>query len=157
MAGITVSEIAERIRREDEDLTTVVDRLRNWTKEGLLQPLGKKNPGTGRKRRYPETAIIDALVLSFLTERTTMTAVKAASIGDFFEKAREFWHTTPRGEKDQRVFVISFSQEETWAGLSTTKGLAALVESKPDEVHIVINLKPLFERLNISRSDRQRG
>lgn len=68
MATITVSDIARRIQRPGEDQASVVDRLRNWTKEGLLRPVGDKNPGTGRPRRYPEEAVIDALVLSTLTE-----------------------------------------------------------------------------------------
>lgn len=67
MPTFTVGEIAERIREPDEALVTVVDRLRNFTKEGLLKPIGSRNPGTGRKRRYPETALIDAAILSKLS------------------------------------------------------------------------------------------
>jgi hypothetical protein len=68
IAMLTVRDIAERIRRPGEPLDAVVDRLRNWTKEGLLQAVGEKNPGTGRRRQYTETAVVDALVLSALTE-----------------------------------------------------------------------------------------
>jgi hypothetical protein len=64
---ITVRDIAKRIRRDDEDLQAVINRLRNWTKEGLLQFLGDKHPGTGKSRLYPERAVVDALVLSALT------------------------------------------------------------------------------------------
>lgn len=65
--GLTVGEIAERIRGETgDDLTTVIERLRNWTKEGLLKPIGKKKPGIGRKRRYSERAFVDAAILSRL-------------------------------------------------------------------------------------------
>jgi len=56
---LTVGEIAECIREPSEDLTVVVDRLRNWTGEGLLKTLDH-NPGTGRKRLYPEKALVDA-------------------------------------------------------------------------------------------------
>src|ERR1035438_1956331 len=64
---LTVRDIAKRIRRDDEDLEVVVNRLRNWTKEGLLQFSGDKHPGTGKARLYPEDAVVDALVLGGLT------------------------------------------------------------------------------------------
>jgi hypothetical protein len=64
MASFSVREVAERIQHRGEDTTAVVDRLRNWTKEGLLKAIGEKNPGTGRKRRYSEAAVIDALILN---------------------------------------------------------------------------------------------
>jgi hypothetical protein len=64
---LTVRDIAKRIRRDDEDLEVVVNRLRNWTKEGLLQFSGNKHPGSGKSRLYPPRAVIDALVLSALT------------------------------------------------------------------------------------------
>src|ERR1022692_3080470 len=74
---LTVRDIAKRIRRDDEDLEVVVNRLRNWTKEGLLQFSGDKHPGTGKARLYPEYAVIDALVLSALTA-IGIPAVRAA-------------------------------------------------------------------------------
>src|ERR1022692_3080467 len=64
---LTVRDIAKRIRRDDEDLEVVVNRLRTWTKEGLLQFSGDKHPGTGKARVYPEYAVSDALVLSART------------------------------------------------------------------------------------------
>src|SRR2546428_8793194 len=64
---LTVRDVAKRIRRDDENLEVVVNRLRNWTKEGLLEFSGGKHPGTGKTRFYPEYAVIDALVLSALT------------------------------------------------------------------------------------------
>jgi hypothetical protein len=66
---LTVGEIAKRIQEPDEDLTAVVDRLRNWTDEGLLKPLDYiPGTGRGRKRFYSERTLIDALVLNALTE-----------------------------------------------------------------------------------------
>jgi hypothetical protein len=76
----TVRELAERVRRPDEDITAVVDRLRNWTKEGLLTHLGPKNPGTGRHRRYSQEGLIEAAVLSALAE-VGLPAVRSAMLG----------------------------------------------------------------------------
>src|SRR6478672_1164102 len=76
----SVSEIAEKIRRPGEDLRVVGDRIRNWTREGLLDPEGEKHPGTGRKRVYPESALLDAVLLEILTEAVGVPAVKAGPL-----------------------------------------------------------------------------
>ena len=67
MTIITVGEIARRIKEPGEDESTVIDRLRSWTKEGLLTLASERNPGTGRKREYQERAIVEAAILSKLS------------------------------------------------------------------------------------------
>jgi hypothetical protein len=57
---------------------TVVDRIRGWTDVGLIQVRGSKFPGTGSKRRYVAEAIIDAVVLTALTD-AGLAAVRVAS------------------------------------------------------------------------------
>jgi hypothetical protein len=64
----TVREIASLIRRHDEELDTVVERIRAWTDLGLVKASGRKSPGTGRKRRYEAAAAVDALILTALTD-----------------------------------------------------------------------------------------
>ena len=46
---ITVSEMAGRIWRPTDNMTEaqLVERIRAWTKEGLLAPVGEKIPGPG--------------------------------------------------------------------------------------------------------------
>jgi DNA-binding transcriptional MerR regulator len=68
MPIMTVKELAERICRPHEDIGAVIDRLRNWTKEGLLETAGDKNPGTGRRRHYDDSALVDALILTTLAD-----------------------------------------------------------------------------------------
>jgi hypothetical protein len=87
LPDITVREIAEKVRRIDEDVAKVVDRIRNWTDEGLLTPKGRKNPGTGKHRVYPASSLADALVLSILTDAVGMQAVKGP-IGRMFKALR---------------------------------------------------------------------
>jgi DNA-binding transcriptional MerR regulator len=86
---LTVRDIAERIRRSDEEIDRVVDRLRNWTKEGLLRPQGEQNPGTGRARTYSEEAVTDALILTALTD-WGIPAVRAAQYGSVEQTALTF-------------------------------------------------------------------
>ncbi len=65
---LTAGEIATRIQEPGEDLRTIGERLRSWTKEGILKPSGKRNPGTGRHLQYPERVVIDAAILSKLAK-----------------------------------------------------------------------------------------
>jgi hypothetical protein len=57
---------------------TVVDRIRGWTDVGLIGVLGSKFPGTGSRRRYVAEAIIDAVILTALTD-AGLAAVRVAS------------------------------------------------------------------------------
>src|SRR2546421_7458956 len=77
MQTVSVSDIAEKVQRPGEPLQTAIDRVKNWTKEGLIKP-EKKNPGVGRKRQFPESALIDALLLQVLTDAIGMPAVSVA-------------------------------------------------------------------------------
>jgi hypothetical protein len=61
---LKVRDVARQIVRNGEDLEVVVNRLRNWTKEGLLEFVGDKHPGTGKTRHYGPAAIVDAAVLT---------------------------------------------------------------------------------------------
>lgn len=74
--SVTVGEIAKKIQEPDEPLTSVINRLRSWTKEGVLKPLGDEAPGTGQKLRYPERAIVDAAILSRLARHYGIWATK---------------------------------------------------------------------------------
>jgi hypothetical protein len=70
MQTLTVRDIAERIRRPNEDITAVIDRLRDWTDVGLLEVVkdSDQNPGKGHARRYPEIAVVDAALLTAFVE-----------------------------------------------------------------------------------------
>lgn len=78
---LTVREIAELIRRDHEEMTTVIDRIRGWADFGLLKISGQKHPGTGKKRLYQPAAIIDSLVLTALTD-AGLAAVRVGHFAD---------------------------------------------------------------------------
>jgi DNA-binding transcriptional MerR regulator len=63
---LTVSEIAEMLEQVPERQRTLVERIRHWTREGLLQPIGEKNPGTGRHREYEADIVVYVAVLNLL-------------------------------------------------------------------------------------------
>ena len=74
----SVREIADRVRRPHEEMGTVVDRIRGWSDVGLIEVLGSKFPGTGSRRSYGPEAIIDAVILTALTD-AGLAAVRVAS------------------------------------------------------------------------------
>jgi hypothetical protein len=76
---LTVRDIAELIRRPHEEIGTVVDRTRGWADFDLIKVSGDKHPGTGKKRLYEPGAVIDAIVLTALTD----AGLAAVRVGHF--------------------------------------------------------------------------
>ena len=60
--GITIRDIAARIARKDDNLSSVTERLRYWTKVGVLRPIGDKRGGTGRWRTYSQEEVYIAAI-----------------------------------------------------------------------------------------------
>ncbi|MGF6309956.1 hypothetical protein ABIB82_007308 [Bradyrhizobium sp. i1.8.4] len=147
MKTYSVSEIAEKIRRPGEDMRVVGDRIRNWTREGLLKPVGAKNPGTGRSRQYPETAMFEAMVLSAITESVGVQAVKVHTFKDLFETVREFLKSQ---SKTSTLLVIGRDmRSDSYVSLHRPETLGKFIaNSMVVEAHIVINLGQLRWRLH---------
>jgi DNA-binding transcriptional MerR regulator len=64
----TVGELVERIAKRGQSKAALNERIRHWTRERLLSPIGKRNPGTGRHRTYHDTALLDAALLNELAD-----------------------------------------------------------------------------------------
>jgi hypothetical protein len=67
VAKVSITEIAEKVRRPGEDPEAVMSKLLNWVKMDLILPLGDKHVGKGKRRFYGEHSVVDALVLNALT------------------------------------------------------------------------------------------
>ena len=46
----------------------LIQRVRHWTRERLILPLGERHPGTGRHRVYGDAAVQYALILGALAD-----------------------------------------------------------------------------------------
>jgi hypothetical protein len=146
---LTVSLIAERIWSPEGQLTKpqVIDRLRNWTKEGLLVPLGDKNPGTGRHRYYPYTALADVLLLTVLTDAIGLQAVKARAFSDLFHLAKQRLKTDP--EKGQLILMgLSRDGQPAKTSVVRSHDLQRELNASDHQVHIVIDLGKIYASLN---------
>jgi len=142
MRTFTVTEIAERIARKGEKLELVADRIRNWTKDGLLEPTGDKNPGTGRSRQYPEKALIEAMVLLELMDCLGIQPIKARWFAGWSKAAKRVLH---RSEDRKKYLIFSRSGAVTGIELRDPKELLAWLQASPEFAsHIIIDLEKLY-------------
>jgi DNA-binding transcriptional MerR regulator len=89
--ALTVREIADRIvRTPGVDKAALIERLRHWTREGLLTPIGDKHPGTGRQRQYNDSAVFDAAILNALADHGLQVGVQQTvlALGKHFLETR---------------------------------------------------------------------
>jgi hypothetical protein len=68
VVSISAKQIAEKLAATPSELPSAMERVRHWTREGLLPVLGDRYPGTGRKRLYPGEALTTARILNALAE-----------------------------------------------------------------------------------------
>jgi hypothetical protein len=109
---LTGKEIAERIAASDADIASSVERVRHWTREGLLELVGDRNPGTGRKRLYDEQALTTARILNAL-------ASFGVGIG---LTGKDYFHTAFALAKDAAKTIEQRKQEGFVCFLSINKG-----------------------------------
>jgi hypothetical protein len=147
MQTLTVKAIAERIRRPNEGMRAAEDRIRNWTRERLLNPVGERHPGTGKVRRYPESALIEAAFLQVITDCTGVAAVAA---GDLLGEAKRiFARATKDDTLEKSMLVISKSvgdRKWTMSHVLDAK-LSRYLAGDPHDTHTIVALKKLVEHI----------
>jgi hypothetical protein len=122
---LTVRKIAELIRRPYEEMGTVVDRIRGWSDVGLIKVRGSKFPGTGSKRRYGAEAVIDAMVLTAITD-LGLAAVRVGHFSGDDESIIDLCRTaalTVLGDNEQRdaAWMLIISPPSPEAGRSSAR------------------------------------
>jgi hypothetical protein len=146
MQTVTAKDIAEKIQRPGEALQVAVDRLRNWTREGLIKPVGAKHPGKGRAKQYPRKAIFEAALLQVLIDCTGIGAINA---GPLLDAAKKLLGATVKEGFENSILVIGRSAGV--AGFYMNAGridhLAEMIRSSgAQDTHTIVNLKSLFDR-----------
>jgi hypothetical protein len=97
---LTVSQIAEQTGHAGDN--RFVERLHYWTRERLLIPVGgARNPGTGKRRIYPDTAVQDAIVLNAMMEAGIAVAAQQLVMGTVRQERHLGWWKT-----DTRPFFL---------------------------------------------------
>ena len=124
---------------EHEAKQLLFDRVRHWTREGLLTPVGDKNPGTGRSRFYDETAVIKARVLNSLTE-CGMTVRNLHVVSNFLDSTVDKWWSAT-GSSDPLFLAIQKRRRvEDWDMQIATGNVPELIFGKAVEFTIVVDL-----------------
>ena len=144
--AVTVSELAGRIWRVGDNMNEaqLVERIRAWTKEGLLAPVGEKNPGTGRHRRYPYSAVAEAMLLKVLSDAIgRMQAIKARAFGDLLQAAKE---ELAKNTGDGKLLVVGLAPEGGAAEINLVQSdeLLQILAKSRYEAHFVVDLGKLF-------------
>jgi hypothetical protein len=122
---MNVREIADQVRREHETTKTVIDRIRSWADYGILRPVGQKHPGTGKKRRYGPETIVDATLLTAITD-LGLAAVRVGHFSGEDESIIDLCRTaalTVLGDSEQRDadWMLIISPPSPEAGLPSAR------------------------------------
>jgi hypothetical protein len=90
---LTVSQIAELIKRPNAEAVAVIERLRSWTADGLIEPTGDRNPGTGHRRMYDDATAFDAGILNALADLGLPVGRQRyyMVVLDLAQRAKELW------------------------------------------------------------------
>jgi hypothetical protein len=142
----TVSDIAEKIKRPDEDLGQATTRVRNWTKEGLLKPSGKANPGSGRARKYSKATLRDAVLMQALVN----AGISATWSSWLVRKIRELLPLMDDQIQKEPVLLLGQSAgSKALFMLIRPLGEAPqmILEAPPHDVLTLVYLYRIFDRL----------
>jgi hypothetical protein len=145
MASLTASDIARRIQRPGEDLQVAIDRLRHWTKAGLIKPVGDAHPGTGRPKQYSKKAAVRAMIVQALSDATGGQAVYLEFLIDHVEAELR----KSKGKRD-RIFAISRKGGSGKFDLTTwlAKDFGEAILKSVADVHIVLNPNRILDQFD---------
>jgi DNA-binding transcriptional MerR regulator len=60
---LTVGQITEQLATIAPNKEATRERIRHWTREGLLSPIADHHSGTGTHRQYDPSSVYDAAIL----------------------------------------------------------------------------------------------
>jgi DNA-binding transcriptional MerR regulator len=146
---LTVGQIVEQLGPASPDAAAAMrERIRHWTREGLLSPVDQHHAGTGRHRRYSpdtmyETAVLDALASAGL-HLVSRPYIKAA-----LRQTRavlQKWRKARASGQEAPLFFLIISHEKTRIGGEPTMSIqeGIVKQDRTAEIMIVVNLSQLF-------------
>ena len=154
-ATLTVGQIVEQLSPVVPDAAAAMsERIRHWTREGLLLPIDQHHAGTGRHRRYSPDTSYDAAVLNALAN-AGLQLVSRPYIQAALSQARaalQKWRRARSAGHKLPLFFLVISHETTRAGNEPTVSIhEGIVKHAPTaEITIVVNLSQAFSRVRRS-------
>jgi DNA-binding transcriptional MerR regulator len=102
---LTVAEIADREGKRGAAKEAFIQRLRHWTRERLLFPLGETNPGTGKHRLYDDAVVYETRFLDAMTNLGISIATQRLIIGTIRQE-RHLGRRVKEAEKSGAQFWL---------------------------------------------------
>jgi DNA-binding transcriptional MerR regulator len=149
---LTVGQIVEQLGPVAPDAGAMSERIRHWTREGLLLPVNQHHAGTGRHRRYGPDASYEAAILNALAT-AGLQLVSRPYIQTALSKARAAlheWHQARTAGRKLPVFFLVILHDVTRIGGEPTASIheGTVKHDRAAEITIVINLSQLFLRVS---------
>jgi hypothetical protein len=148
---ISVKDIAMKILRPGETMESAINRVKNWTREGLIRPVGDRHPGTGRARQYHRRVLFEAALLQVLVDCTGIGAISAGPLLDAAKKKLSMLSIIKSdGDFENTVLLIgrSMGVNEFYMDIGPLDKLPGMLqESGPCDTHTIVNLKLLLDRV----------
>jgi DNA-binding transcriptional MerR regulator len=133
---LKVSDIAEALAPIAPDVEGTIQRIRHWTREGLMLPVDVMHEGPGKHRQYAADAVYDAAVLQVMTN----AGLSVNSVRHLVEALKRIRSQIPKWKKDGRPFKLVISR--TAVGLSSVE----LLTGKDNKVIIGV---PTFKLADV--------
>jgi len=147
---VTAGGIAELIARPTDN-ASLVTRIRNWTAQRLLVPLGSVHTGVGKHRQYDLVAVIDAAVLNALAEAGIQPVGREGPLLFALAQTQAAYRDWVRQPKTHYLLEVSGVRSASGEGTAYVHRLRKESERpRPTvdaEVVILVDLNRIFARL----------
>ena len=156
---LTVGQIVDQLGPLASDAAAMNERIRHWTREGLLRPVDQHHAGTGKHRRYDADASLDAAVLNLLAD-AGLQVVSRPYVKTVLTRAREALQRFREGgrarRKKQASFLVISHDMTRSGGEPSVSLLEGNVNYNPAaELAIVINLSKFFAHVQETARKRK--
>lgn len=143
----------------DSEITQVIRKIRHWSANDVLVPLGGKNTGTGVSRVYDDMQVRIAAIVYELS-RYGVTVEMIDTFNEWITEVISDDHRWEKAIKDEEDFILAM----TWGGKGLIADVFTIVrEDEPLPVSneynemvgsefpsaIVLNLRTIFRRIRL--------
>jgi DNA-binding transcriptional MerR regulator len=147
---VTVGQITEQLATIAPNKVTTRERLRHWTREGLLSPVADHHSGTGTHRQYSPSSAYDAAVLHAIA-CAGLNVVSRPYLQTALSKASEARQKWEQAEIKGPLFLeIAHNVAQGTTEILIHEGQPTYDTSA--ELTIVINLARIFASVRPSRT-----
>jgi hypothetical protein len=145
---LTVGQIVEQLGAVTADSrATTTERIRHWTREGLLVPVDQHHAGTGRHRGYGSDISYEAAVLDTLASaglhlvsrpyiQTVLSHARAA--------LRDWRQAITAGQKPPLFFLVISHEKRIGSEPTVSIHEGGVKDAATAEIMILVNLSQLF-------------